>query len=192
MNAILPSMTSLTLNQVMSMDLRGYQLTQKLDGVTDEIDFEGLNVVGERMPDGGFFAFDVRLELPLVARWNALGELSKRGLSLVPSGHGKEFIEALWQNADAEGIVLKNWQSGFGYDWAKCKKQETFDVRVVSKLQGAVAIEYQNQDAGKCAVSGLNYDLIQVGSIIEISAMKRNVSGKFREPRFLRIRFDKN
>jgi hypothetical protein len=41
-------------------------------------------------------------------------------------------------------------------------------------------------------MNSLNPELIRVGDVVEIAAMRRNVSGKFREARFVRARHDKN
>ncbi len=190
--AILPSFTSLPLKTVLAMDLRNYQITQKMDGRTAVKELDGFKFIGEQMSDGSFYAFDIDLDMGLRARWTVMQAFVGHGIQLVPCGHGAEFVEAVFANPKAEGIVLKNWDSAVGYDWAKCKKMETFDVRVTEKLRGAVAIEFENQSSGKVALSGPNYDAVKVGQVIEISAMKRNVSGKFREPRFVRIHPGKN
>ena len=75
-------------------------------------------------------------------------------VKIVPHGTGAEFVEAVFADPTAEGIVGADWQSPFGYDIFKCKRVETFDVRVTEKLRGAIAIEYENQSAGKVALSG--------------------------------------
>ncbi len=89
-------------------------------------------------------------------------------------------------------MVIKNWDTSFATDWAKCKRVETADCVVTGKLRGAIEIAFEGQAAGKCAVSGRNYDLVQIGNIVEIYAFRRNVSGKFREARFVRIHPSKN
>ena len=190
--AILPSFTSLPLKTVLAMDLRGYQITQKMDGRTASKTINGVEVVGEQMPDGSFYAFDLRIKGTLRARWEALRSFESPDCQIVPSGYGAEFVEAIFANPKAEGVVLKNWDSGFAVDWAKCKRTETFDVAVTGKLAGAIALSYEGQDAGKCSISGANYDLVQVGDVVEIAAYKRNASGKFREPRFIRLHPSKN
>ena len=69
---------------------------------------------------------------------------------------------------------------------------QTFDVRVTGKARRALEICFEGQSAGKVALDGARYDLVQIGDMIEISAMKRTASGKFREPRFVRVRPDKS
>lgn len=193
-----PSFTSLSLKDVFKLDLRGFHLSVKKDGVTAEREMFGALFVGELMPNNDFWAIDIkRIGTQEISkwskynRWTALSAFEPRGLKIVPSGFGKEFCESVAADKTIEGFVGANWQAPFGYDIFKWKHQETFDVRVIEKLQGAVAISFENQDAGKVALSGLNYDLVKVGDVIEISAMKRNVSGKFREPKFLKVRHDK-
>lgn len=49
MTAILPSFTSLPLKTVLAMDLRGYQITQKMDGRTAVKSIGGFEIIGELM-----------------------------------------------------------------------------------------------------------------------------------------------
>ena len=190
--SILPSFTSLSIESVLKMDLRGYQIAQKMDGKTAIKIIDGFDVVGEQMADGRFFAFDVRTEGALRERWGLLAAIVGNACDIVPCGEGAAFVESIFSNPDAEGIVLKNWLTPFATDWAKCKRIDTFDVMVTGKVRGAIEIQFENKPAGKCALSGMNYDLVQVGNIVEIAALRRNVSGKFREPRFVRIHHSKN
>lgn len=179
------SFASLPLADVLTMDLRGYQITQKLDGRTATFG----NVVGELMRDGSFHAFDIRADMPLIQR-HAL--IQSVGCPLVPCGHGREFVEAIFANPANEGVVLKPWDSGFGEGWIKCKRVETFDVTVTGKTASAIEIAYEGQPAGKCALFGENWLSVQIGDIVEIAAYRRNASGKFREPRFIRRHLSKN
>jgi hypothetical protein len=182
---VLPSFQSLPLAEVLKMDLRGYQITQKLDGRTAAFG----NIVGEKMRDGSFFAFDIREDLPLRERAALLGRV---GCLRVPCGHGREFVEAVFANPEAEGVCLKPWDSGFCEGWIKCKRVETFDVTVTGKVQSAMEIAFEGQPAGKCALFGSNWEAVSIGDVVEIAAYRRNVSGKFREPRFIRLHPSKN
>ena len=197
MNALLPSFSSLTLPQVLAMDLRGFHLSRKMDGRTAQREMLNAVFVGEQMANGDFWAFDLKQigthnisGWSKQRRWTMLCSFRDR-VKIVPHGTGAEFVEAVFADPTAEGIVGADWQSPFGYDIFKCKRVETFDVRVTEKLRGAIAIEYENQSAGKVALSGQNYELVQPGMVVEIAAANRNASGKFREPRFIRIRYDK-
>ena len=112
------------------------------------------------------------------------------GFKIPKSGTGADFITSTIE-AGGEGVVAKPIAARFGRDWLKIKRVETYDVRITAKLQNAVAIEFENQAAGKCPIYGANHEAARIGGIIEIAAMRRNASGKFREPRFLKFRSDK-
>lgn len=195
---ILPSFTSLALKDVLKMNLGQFHLSIKMDGITAKKQFQDAVIIGEQMPDGKFWAFDIigigQEDYTCCSkrfRWSRLCEYASQGLPIVPSGFGKEFFELVAGCDKMEGIVGAHWDGYFGYDIFKWKRNETFDVRVKEKLRGAISIEYQNQDAGKVPIAGKSWDEVQVGQIVEISAVKRYISGKFREPKFLRIRMDK-
>jgi ATP-dependent DNA ligase len=198
MTAIFPSFTSLTLKTVLAMDLRHFHLSEKKDGVTAEKELFGARFVGEQMRNGDFWAIDVKriggqdvCQLPKRERWQAMQEFSERGLLIVPSGFANEFAEAVAADSAIEGFVGQSWDAPFGYDIFKVKRVKTFAVTVTGKLRGSIAIGYEGHDAGKCALAGRNLELVRVGDVVEIAAMRRNASGKFREPRFIRVRYDK-
>ena len=174
----------------MTLDLRGFHLSVKKDGRTAEREMFGAVFVGEQMKSGHFWAIDVKrigeqnvCKLTKRERWKAMQEFSERGLLIVPSGFSNEFAEAVAADSSIEGFCGQAWDAPFGYDIFKWKRQQTFDVRVTEKLRGAIAISYEGQDAGKCALAGRNLDLVRVGDCVEIAAQCRNASGKFREAR---------
>jgi len=177
---------------------QGWHLSRKMDGVWQQREISGSLLVGEAMRDGEFFAFDCPVAYGEDIRrrqWRERGEAMRQiareaGVNTAPAGHGAEFIEAVLRDG-GEGCVAKPLEGFFGVGWHKIKRVETFDATVTDKLRGAIAISYEGQDAGKCALSGRKFDAVSVGDVVEIAAMQRNVSGKFREPRFIRVRYDK-
>jgi hypothetical protein len=173
----------------------------KMDGVFSLRAFNGCTLAGERMRDGVFWAFDVAAiggddcrRFAYKDRWEALREISRSftgQMRLIPCVTAGEGLEAVLRDG-GEGIVRKHLDGYWGVGQWKCKRVESFDVRVVDKLNNAVAIEYENQSAGRCPVYGAAFQAVRVGDVIEITAMKRTAAGKFREPIFLRVRNDKN
>jgi hypothetical protein len=191
----------LTLADALKFDFRGWHASQKMDGVWQQREFSNSILLGEKMRGGSFYVFDVPIafgadvrQRAWIERREALREIARSfpaGMNIAPEGHGAEFLEAVLRG-EGEGIVAKPFSSAFGVNWFKVKRRETFDVTVTAKLRGAIAISYEGQDAGKCALAGLNFDLVNVGDTVEIVAYCRNASGKFRDARFVRPRPDKS
>ena len=171
----------------------------KMDGIFSLREFNGCTLAGEKMRDGTLWAFDVATingddcrRFAYKDRWEALRELSRAftgRMRLIPCVTAGEGLEAVLRDG-GEGIVRKHLDGYWGIGQWKCKRAESFDVRVVDKLTNAVAIEYENQAAGRCPVYGAAFEAVQIGDIIEIAAMNRTATGKFRESKFLRIRKD--
>lgn len=193
-----PRYFSTDLAAALRHDWRGWHLSQKMDGVFSVRTFGDSTLTGETMPDKSFHAFDIVTAYGEDVRrrqWRerreAMLQIAREaGVATVAEGHGSEFLEALLRDG-AEGAVAKSFDGYFACGWHKIKRVETFDVTVTDKLRGAIAISYEGQDSGKCALSGWKLDAVRVGDVVEIAAMRRNVSGKFREPRFIRVRYDK-
>lgn len=177
-----------------------YIAQEKKDGVFALMDWQGSVLAGERMRDGFFWAFDIPVcqgddcrRSTYADRIEALRGIEStfsNQMRIVPQGTGTEFLEAVLANG-GEGVVFKHRDGYWGVGQFKAKRTETFDVRVTEKLRNAVAIEFEGQSAGRCAISGSAFDKVRVGEIIEISAFCQTVAGKFREPRFIRVRRDK-
>lgn len=191
--------SSMTVADALAFNWRGcWHLSEKKDGVWTVRQFNGSTVTGETMKGGEFYGFDIVTadgqdvrRCAWLDRSQALIDCAARhGFPLVKQGHGAEFIEAILRDG-GEGCVAKRFDAPFGLDWFKCKRVETFDVLVTGKVQSAIEIAFENQPAGKCALFGSNWESVQIGDVVEIAAYRRNASGKFREPRFLRIRRDK-
>lgn len=102
-------------------------------------------------------------------------------------------------NLDYEGLVLRQ-----GDHWLKVKPIETYDVKVTGIIEG------QGRHAGR--MGALMTDMGKVGTgftdverdewwswylnghvtrLIEVECMQLTPDGKFRHPRFVRIRYDK-
>lgn len=121
-------------------------------------------------------------------------------------------------DAGREGIVIKHSQSKYGEDWIKVKRKETFDA-VVTGVEMSVAERHiqhgwiatiklgqigpnaEMVDCGKTSgftdaerevFTNLHRSGKLVGTVVEVEAQQQLRSGKFRHPRFLRIRADKN
>ena len=177
---------------------KGYHLTEKMDGRWHEIRIGGSIVVGELMRDDSFYAFDLPIfdgaDIRRAPRVERLAKLAGFGLQRPQEprlGESPEqFIRRVLKSG-GEGVVASPLDAPFGFDIFKVKPRATFDVRVTGKTAGAVEIEFEGQAAGKVPVPGVNLGLIQIGGVIEISAMRRTASGKFREPAFVRTRPDK-
>lgn len=194
-----PIIRPITLSESRSYG-RDYIAQEKKDGVFALREWRGSTLAGEQMRDGSFWAFDVVQvqgddcrRFAFEDRLNALRELSSHfdgGIRLVPQGFGQEFLEAVLASG-GEGVVFKHRQGYWGVGQFKAKRVETYDVTVTDIFNQSVAIAYENQNAGKVGVMGGQIDSLRVGDVIEIAAMCRTTSGKFREPRFIRCRHDK-
>lgn len=94
-----------------------------------------------------------------------------------------------------EGLILRQ-----GDTWLKVKTQETYDVEVIGIKPG------KNKNEGKLGSlltpmgavgTGLSDQereellTIPLGTIIEVECMELTKNGKFRHPRFIRVRWDK-
>lgn len=108
-------------------------------------------------------------------------------------------INALFKEAirlGYEGLVLRQ-----GDKWLKVKASETHDVEILDIIEG------KGRNAGSLGAflttkgkvgTGFTDELRSeyftkdlIGTIIEVECMSLTVNGKFRHPRFLRLRFDK-
>lgn len=100
--------------------------------------------------------------------------------------------------AGAEGVVAKDLAASYGNGWRKAKRLATFDCVVTDTSGGKLSVQigqYSNArlvDCGRVSIRDLGtLDSLRPGSVIEISAETRHASGKFRSPRFVRVRTDK-
>ena len=96
-----------------------------------------------------------------------------------------------------EGLVIRN-----GDTWLKVKPEETYDIEVLSAVEGkgkfkgmlGVAVTSKGGvGTGFTTEERIKYwtEESLVGKTIEVSAMELTDDGKFRHPRFIRERFDK-
>lgn len=138
---------------------------------------------GEPVPSEYAYSLD-----PLDARLNL-------GLITNPS---KDTIEKLLIEALArgdEGLVLRQ-----NDNWLKVKPTETFDVKVTGILPGkgrnkgrVGALITPMGNVGGGLTDALREELMDAtGLTIEVECMELTPAGKFRHPRFKRVRYDKS
>jgi ATP-dependent DNA ligase len=196
-----PSYTSASIAAALRWHWQGFHLSEKKDGIWQQRELCGSVIVGEAMKNGSYHAFDVAVAFGQDVRhraWSerreALLEIARRfpaGMSIVPEGHGAEFLEAVLCDG-GEGIVAKPWAAPFGVNWIKVKRTETFDAVVVelNHARASIRLALTGEDCGwmPCRAA---FDRIRLGDVVEIEAYGRHASGKLREARFKRIRWDK-
>ena len=206
-----PSYQVVSIHAARRRNWRGFILQQKLDGRWSERTIEGTHFVGELMPDGDFIPFDcvaVRGQSianePTTFRLEAMRtEAAKYLMPVCPQGNGAEFLDAVLKQG-GEGIVAKPADSIFGRGWIKVKVKETHDCVVIGKSEfvESVHVEENGIYRGKVPITGGKFidgwdykpriAAINVGDIIEVACHSIHPSGKFREPRFVRVRDDKS
>jgi len=96
---------------------------------------------------------------------------------------------------DYEGLVLRN-----GFKSIKVKSKENYDVPVIgiqpgegkhTGRMGCLITEKGKVGTGFTDKEREEFMDIKLGTIIEVECMSLTPSGKFRHPRFVRMRFDK-
>lgn len=180
----------------------GWLYQEKSDGVWCPLGWAGHLLNAERMAGGDHVVNDlVTLAGADVtgwgtgARWAALAELSRSfpaHMRLCRIGNGGEFLEAVLAEG-GEGVVAKPAEAPFGVGWFKAKRMETFDCMVVEAhpVRQSIRLDFEGGDAGWCAALGARGAQIVPGMVVEVAAYGRHPSGKFREPRLVRLRPDK-
>ena len=111
-----PRYDSASITAALRWHWQGFHFSEKKDGIWQQRDFGGSIIVGEAMKDGSYYAFDVAAAFGEDVRYRAwterreaLREIARSfqaGMSIVPKGHGAEFIEAVLRDG-GEGIVGK-------------------------------------------------------------------------------------
>lgn len=202
-------------------DLEGYWLfTYKVDGVRAIIvdgvaksrSDKPLYNLGA-IPDGDYEIFknnweesvslvrtrDIGYDIPLEYAYS-LYPLDGRLSISAESDPTKGIIELYLKKALAlgyEGLVLRQ-----GNDWLKVKSVESHDVVIIDLIEG------KGRNVGRLGAfvtdkgnvgTGLNdadrekyWDRKYIGETIEVECMSLTPNGKFRMPRFKRIRWDKS
>jgi len=197
-----PPFKEVDLQDALAFDWRSYRLSIKADGVTAIREWNGCRVWGDAMADGRLMVWDIERafgqdvsRLATSERERATAELfsnlsPKLNWHRCPVVSGAEGIEAAIANGE-EGTVGIPWDAPFNAIRYKVKRSITVDCRIEAKLLNAVLLSQDGEPAGKCPLRGWKYEAASVGDIIEVKAYQRNVSGAFREPRFIRFRADK-
>ena len=178
---------------------RGFHLSEKLDGCWHQLTIENSVAVGEILPDGRFFAFDLPVyrgadirRRPTAERFAILDSLRlPRPATPRDSQTPAQFIQSILA-AGGEGIVAKDLDAPFGVNTFKVKRAETFDCRVTEKHPSKMSLHLSldGADAGWCPALYGAFDRVAVGDVVEVECFARHPSGKFREPRFVRVRTD--
>ena len=201
-------------------DLKGlWTVTYKIDGVRAFVkDGEALSRAGKplyglsHLADGDYEIFCGDWESSITAvrtvgakpllehnaynlsYWN-LDPRLKVGEILDPTD---EQIEKLLQDAldlRYEGLVLRQ-----GDKWLKVKPVETYDVAITRKFWGkgkhigrlgGFITELGRVGTGLTDKQREEYLTLPVGTVIEVDCMSLTPKGKFRHPRFVRVRYDK-
>jgi len=108
-----------------------------------------------------------------------------------PGQPGGDYLQAVLR-AGAEGCVAKRLSAPYGCQWFKAKRVETFDCVAAERdmARGSIRLALAGEDCGwlPCRAA---FDGIRLGDVLEISALGRHASGKFREARLVRVRTDK-
>ena len=173
------------------------QFTEKMDGIRRELVIGKSVIVGELMRDERFFAFDLPVydgaDIRLMPRRERLAILDTFNL-LRPdsSANGGELLQRVLARG-GEGICAAHWQSNFFETIWRCKRVETHDCTVAEKhgSKQSVRLSENGIDRGWCPAFGGAADRLNIGDMVEIACQKIHTSGKFREPRLIRIRTDK-
>ena len=175
---------------------QGYHISEKMDGCWHELSIGESVIVGEMMPDGRFFAFDIPIyqgqdirKKKTSERLNILDGFNLLRPATPETGETPaQFIKRII-DAGGEGIVAKALDCPFGAKTFKVKRVETHDCNVVERhaTKRSVRLELDGEDVGWCKVGSR----VHIGDIIEVKCMKRTASGKLREPIFIRSRPDK-
>jgi ATP-dependent DNA ligase len=199
-----------SLADALAFNWHGWHLSEKADGVCVRREFADCSVWGDSMRDGRLMVWDIDRafgqdvqRLPWTEREQALNEMFSRlnpklNWHRCATGAGAEFIEAIL-SAGGEGCVAKPFDAPFGYDWTKIKRSETRDCIVTEKHPAKLSIRLSENgiDRGWCPMLGGDYfegyavDKIRVGDTVEIVCYGVTAKDKFREARFVRVRYDK-
>jgi ATP-dependent DNA ligase len=197
-----PSYESASIADARRWHWQAFHLSEKKDGIWQQREFCGSIILGEAMKNGNYYAFDVAIafeqdvrQMAWTERREALLEIAcgfPAGMSIVPEGHGAEFIEAVLRDR-GEGIIAKPWAAPFGVNWIKVKRTETFDALVteLNHARGSIRLAGPGgEDYGWCPCRA-QFDRVRLSDVVEIEAYDRHASGKLRTARFKRIRRDK-
>jgi ATP-dependent DNA ligase len=172
------------------------QFTEKMDGRRHELAIGQSIIVGELMRDERFYAFDLPIyngaDIRLRPRRERLAILA--GFNLLrpeASANGGDLLRRVLARG-GEGICAARWDSSFYETIWRCKRIETHDCIVTAKgSRQSIRLSENGIDRGWCPAFGGMADRLNVGDVVEVACQQIHSSGKFREPRLIRIRADK-
>lgn len=167
-----------------------YWYEEKMDGVWADAVSGASILVGEQMKDGSFYAFDIPVfngydirDKPLCQRLAILDTFDV--LRPEMSYHGGQLLSQVIARG-GEGIVRKNLNGSYGFDWTKCKRIETFYCEV-TKMGSTQSVEIKDcrtgQKRGNVSLKGGKCDRVRIGSIVKIEGFGLTEKGFIREPR---------
>jgi hypothetical protein len=202
-----------------NQDLQGtWEFSRKIDGVRVH-HFDGESVSRSNkplynippLPNGIYEAFDKNWETIVGAVRRHTGPLLDKSLfyslnPIDPRLFVGNFVDPLASTIKAqfelahadghEGLVLKQ-----GDKLYKVKNKETYDVKVTGiqpgtgrnlGRMGALLTEKGKVGTGFTDTMRVSLNTIELGTVIEVECMGLTPSGKFRHPRFIRVRYDKS
>ena len=199
-----PKYQIISVKTALEFHWNGYHVSEKMDGCWHEMRIGSSVIVGEMMADGTFCAFnllvfngkDIR-KLPTSERLELLASHFpnlQRPAEPIEGESAADFLNRVLARG-GEGIVAVALNCPFGVKTFKVKRNETFDCVVTEKhhQKKSLHLSLNGEDVGWCACRARGeLRKISVGSVVEVSCMKRFSSGRFREPVFIRPRPDKS
>jgi hypothetical protein len=202
-------------------DLKGeWEVTLKIDGVRMLRDEDGnpvsragkplynLEGIDDKITDAEIFLKDWETSVSMVRTKDGILIKNCHAYSLDPlddrlkdgtvTDPTAEFISRRLDEANEvgyEGLILRQ-----GDKWLKVKPSETHDVKVVNLVEGtgkyvgmlgAMVTEKGNVGTGFTDAQRKEFWVFPLNTIIEVECMSITKDGKFRHPRFKRVRWDK-
>jgi hypothetical protein len=167
----------------------GFREEEKLDGRWHVEELPCATVIGELMPGGQFYAFDILncegqdlRPLPLSERLKILSMVPN---ILRPEHGGPELLARVLARG-GEGVVRKRLDQPYGAQWEKCKRVSVFYCRVadLDPMRGsAILVDRDSgEKRGKLPLRN-RYEQVRVGSILKVEAFGITARGLLREAR---------
>lgn len=196
-------------------------ITYKIDGVKAVVkDGKALSRAGKplynlpTLEDGEYEIFrkDWETSVHLVRTKNEdTGITMKDVYRLEPVPDSRLYLRGVWYNPTKETILkIMDQALRFGYEGLvlrqgdtrlKVKPVETYDVAVIGRYSGkgkhlgkigGLITEKGRVGTGFTDEQRKKFKRLKLGTMIEVQSMGLTKNGKFRHPRFIRVRWDRN